>query len=153
MSTANKEPLKMPAQEAFMPYVVGIVLSGGAAVFARSAGFDRDRAFYPTVTIVVASFYVLFAAMSGSVHTVLVESIPMAIFAMAAVAGFKSSPWLIVGALAGHGVFDALHGELLANPGVPVWWPTFCATYDLGAAASLAWLVTHERTRPEVLAR
>ena len=123
-----------------MPYVVGIVLSVGVAVFARSAGFDRDRAFYPTVLIVIASYYVLFAVMGGSAQTVLLESILMTGFAIAAVAGFKSSAWIIVGGLAGHGVFDALHGELLENPGVPAWWPPFCLAYDLGAAASLAWL-------------
>ena len=46
-----------------LPYVVGIVLSFGVALFARRVGFDRDRAFYPTVLIVIASHYVLFAAM------------------------------------------------------------------------------------------
>jgi hypothetical protein len=46
-----------------MAYVVGIVLSVGVALLARSVGFDRDRAFYPTVLIVIASYYVLFAAM------------------------------------------------------------------------------------------
>jgi hypothetical protein len=51
-----------------MPYVLGIVLSAGVAVFARSVGFDRDRAFYPTVMIVIASYYVLFAAISGSIR-------------------------------------------------------------------------------------
>ena len=55
-----------------MPYVIGIVLSVGVALFARYVGFDRDRAFYPTVMIVIASYYVLFAAMSGSVQTVVV---------------------------------------------------------------------------------
>ena len=60
-----------------MPYVIGIVLSVGVALFARSVGFDRDRAFYPTVMIVIASYYVLFAAMSGSVQTVVIESIVM----------------------------------------------------------------------------
>jgi hypothetical protein len=130
-----------------MPYVVGIVLSIGVALLARSVGFDRDRAFYPTVMIVIASYYVLFAAMSGSVQTVLLESIVMTVFAMAAVAGFKSSAWIVVGALAGHGVFDALHGELLENSGVPLWWPAFCLAYDLGAAASLAWLIRREPHR------
>ncbi len=62
-----------------MPYVIGIVLALGVAVFARRVGFDRDRAFYPTVMIVIASYYVLFAAMSASVHTVLLELIPMAV--------------------------------------------------------------------------
>jgi len=36
--------------------------------------------------MVIASYYVLFAAMSGSVHTVLVESVVMTMFAIAAVA-------------------------------------------------------------------
>ena len=127
-----------------MPYVVGVVLSIGVALFARSVRFDRDRAFYPTVMIVIASYYVLFAAMSGSVQTVLLESIVMAGFAIAAVAGFKSSAWIVVGALAGHGVFDFLHDEILENSGVPAWWPAWCLAYDLGAAASLAWLIKHE---------
>ena len=132
-----------------MPYLIGTALSVGVAVLARFVGFDRDRAFYPAVLIVVASYYVLFAAMSGSVQTVLLESLVMTGFAIAAVAGFKSSTWIVVGALAGHGVFDALRGEVLQNSGVPVWWPAFCLAYDLGAAASLAWLAR----RQTVLAR
>jgi hypothetical protein len=79
--------------------------------------------------------------MSESAQTVLLESIVMTGFAIAAVVGFKSSEWIVVGALAGHGVFDFLHGEILNNSGVPVWWPAFCLAYDLGAAASLAWLI------------
>ena len=124
-----------------MPYVVGVVLSLGVALFARSVGFDRDRAFYPTVLTVVGSYYVLFAAMTGSTHTVLLESLPMSVFVIAAVAGFKSSAWVVVAGLAGHGVFDAFHDKVLENAGVPVWWPPFCFAYDVGAAAILAWLV------------
>jgi hypothetical protein len=126
-----------------MPFVVGIVLSLGGALFARWVGFDRDRAFYPTVLIVIASYYVLFAAMSESVHTVLLESMVMTGFSIAAVVGFKSSAWIVVGGLAGHGVFDALHGYVLENSGVPIWWPAFCFAYDLGAAAGLAWVMKH----------
>jgi hypothetical protein len=76
-----------------MPYVIGILLSLSVALFARRVGFDRDRAFYPTVLIVIASYYVLFAAMSESVHTELLESMVMAGFSIAAVVGFKSSAW------------------------------------------------------------
>ena len=125
-----------------LPYVVGIILSIAVAVFARSVGFDRDRAFYPAVLIVVASYYVLFAVMIGSVETVLLESIVMALFVVAAVAGFKGSPWIVVGGLAAHGVQDAVHGHIIANAGVPAWWPAWCLAYDVGAAAALAWLLT-----------
>ena len=127
-----------------MPFFIGIALSACVALFARKVGLDRDRAFYPTVMIVIASYYVLFAAMSGSVQTVVVESLVMTLFAAAAVAGFKSSAWIVVAALAGHGVFDAVHGHLIDNAGVPAWWPAWCLAYDVGAAAGLAWIT---RTR------
>jgi hypothetical protein len=124
-----------------LPYVAGIVLSIGVALFARWVGFDRDRAFYPAVLIVIASYYVLFAVMSGSIETVLLESIVMTLFAVAAVAGFKRSAWIIVAALAGHGLQDAVHNHIVANAGVPAWWPAWCFAYDVGAAAALAWFL------------
>ena len=124
-----------------MPCVIGIVLSVAVAVLARSGGFDRDRAFYPTVVIVVASYYVLFAVMSGDVRTVLLELTVMIGFVIAAVMGFKSRVWMVAAALAGHGVFDAVHGAIIENSGVPLWWPAFCGSYDLGAGAILGWPV------------
>jgi len=124
-----------------LPFAIGIVLSVGVAVFARQVGLDRDRAFYPTVMIVIALYYVLFAVMSGSVQTVVIESVVMTLFAAAAVAGFKWNAWIVVVALAGHGVFDAVHGHVIENAGVPAWWPAWCLAYDVGAAAGLAWLL------------
>jgi len=124
-----------------MPYLIGVALAGAVAVFARYVGLDRDRAFYPTVAIVVASYYVLFAAMAGSLQTVLVESALMALFVIGAVVGFKTSAWIVVAALAGHGAQDAVHGHIVENAGVPAWWPAFCLAFDVGAAAALAWLL------------
>ena len=124
------------------PQLVGIALSLLVALFARGTGFDRDRAFYPTVLVVVASYYVLFGAMGGSGHAVLAESVVMSAFVLLAVLGFKQNLWLVVLGLAAHGLFDLVHGRLLANPGVPAWWPAFCLTYDVGAAAFLAFLLT-----------
>ncbi len=128
-----------------LPYVVGLVLSTAVALFARRVGFDRDRAFYPTVLIVVASYYVLFAAMSGSLQTVVVESVLMMVFVVASVAGFTGSPWIIVGALALHGIQDAVHGAIVVNPGVPAWWPAWCLAYDAGAAGAVARLLLRDR--------
>jgi hypothetical protein len=85
-----------------MPYAVGAGLALSVSLFATSVGFDRDRAFYPTVTIV------------------------------------KLDLWIVVGALGAYGVFDVLHPHLIANPGVPTWWPGFCLTYDVTAAGYLA---------------
>lgn len=124
-----------------LPFAIGIIASAGVAVFARTVGLDRDGAFYPTVMIVIALYYVLFAVMAGSIHTVLAESMVMVVFAAAAVAGFRSSLWIVAAALAGHGIFDAFHGAVIDNPGVPAWWPAWCLAYDVGAAAGLAWLL------------
>jgi hypothetical protein len=124
-----------------LPYVVGLVLSIGVAVFARKVGFDRDRAFYPTVLIVIASYYVLFAVMAGSMHAAVLEAAMMVLFVIAAVVGFKRSGWIVVAGLAVHGVQDAVHGHIIANPGVPAWWPAWCLAYDVGAAGALAWIL------------
>ena len=130
-----------------VPFAVGLVLSVGVAVFARCVGFDRDRAFYPTVLIVIASYFVLFAVMSGSTQTIVIETLVMTPFVLAAVAGFKGSPWIIVGALAAHGLQDAIHGRIVANAGVPEWWPIWCLAYDVGAAGALAWILTSAGVR------
>jgi hypothetical protein len=43
------------------------------ALVAKFVGLDRDRAFYPTALRVIGSYSVLFAAMSQSIHTVVLE--------------------------------------------------------------------------------
>jgi hypothetical protein len=116
-------------------------------LFATGIGLDRDRAFYPVVTIIVASYYALFAVMGASPHALIVESLVGMVFLAAAVTGFKSSLWIVVAALAGHGIFDLLHGSLITNPGVPNWWPQWCVAYDVTAAAYLAWLLSGGRLR------
>lgn len=124
-----------------MPYIIGVVLALVTGVLTRLAGFDRDRALYPTILIVIASYYVLFAVMGGSMHALVIEVVAMSVFSIFAIVGFKSSLWLVAIALAGHGAFDLLHQRLVANPGVPTWWPTFCLAYDVLLAGILAWLL------------
>jgi hypothetical protein len=137
-----------------VPYAVGVVLALLTVILARSVGFDRDRAFYPAIVIIVAHYYVLFAVMGGSTTALIVESAVMAAFVAVAVLGFKFNVWLVVAALAGHGVFDFVHGYLVTNPGVPAWWPPFCLAYDVTAAAALAWLTIRrgrDTTEPETV--
>lgn len=130
-----------------MEFLVGAVLALSVGLSATFLGLDRDRAFYPTVMIVIASYYALFAVMGGSVHALAVESIVIVAFLGASIAGFRTSLWLVVAALAAHGLFDFIHGQIIANPGVPAWWPPFCLSYDVVAAAYLAWLLSRSRVR------
>ena len=130
-----------------MEYLIGLLLASAVAGMAAIVGLDRDRAFYPTVTIVIASYYALFAAMGASTHALLVESLVGSVFLAVAVSGFKSSLWVVVVALAAHGILDLAHDRVISNPGVPIWWPAFCLAYDLTAAAYLAWLLKTSRIR------
>lgn len=123
--------------------MTAILVGGGLALvvglFATIVGFDRDRAFYPTVLIVIAAYWVLFAAMGAGPGVLVREGAVAVVFVVLAIAGFKRSLWLVVFGLCAHGVFDALHASLFANPGAPSWWPAFCLPYDVAAGAYLAW--------------
>jgi hypothetical protein len=124
-----------------LPLVVGVVLAAGVGALGTLVGLDRDRSFYPVVTMVVAAYYVLFAVLGGSSTALTMDLLIGLAFVAAAVAGFRTSLWIVVAALAAHGLLDAFHASVVPNPGVPAWWPPFCMTYDLVAAAYLAALI------------
>jgi hypothetical protein len=126
---------------------IGTCLALAVGLFATALRLDRDRAFYPTATIVIGFLYVLFAAMGGSMRALVLESLAGVVFLLAAAIGFKSSLWVVVVALAAHGIFDFIHSAVISNPGVPIWWPEFCLAYDVVAAVYLAWLLRSGRVR------
>ena len=129
------------------PLLIGVILALLVALFAKLVGLDRDRAFYPTVLVVVASYYDLFAVMAGPGPALGVELAASAGFLVAVVVGFRRNLWIVVAGLAAHGVFDLLHPHLIENPGVPSFWPMFCMAYDVMAAACLAFLLRRDRPR------
>ena len=116
-----------------------------------AVGLDRDRAFYPTVMIVIALLYALFAAISGSAQVLMAESVGIVAFIAASVIGFKRSLWVVAAALAAHGVYDFLHPFLFENPGVPEFWPHFCSAYDIAAAVFLGWVLLVQGASPTKL--
>jgi len=124
-----------------MEYLIGILLAVVVCVFAMLVGFDRERVFYPTLVIVIATYYILFAVIGSSRPALASESLIAGAFLALAVAGFKKNLWLIVAALGGHGVFDFLHHLFIQNPGVSVWWPGFCLSFDVLAGGFLAMLL------------
>ena len=116
------------------------------AGLAITIGFDRDRAFYPTVLMVIASYYVLFALMGASGRTlVIIEIVVATVFLLLAILGYKRNFWLVVGALVGHGAFDFVRRSFIENSGVPHWWPGFCLAFDviLGGVLTVP-LMRHE---------
>jgi len=114
-----------------MEYLIGVILSLAVVGLATVVGFDRERAFYPVVMIVIASYYVLFAAMGASGRTLVIEIVIASAFLLVAVFGYRRSLWLVVAALIGHGTFDYVHHFFIDNPGVPHWWLGFCLAFDV----------------------
>ena len=139
-----------------MEYLVGVILGLVVGAFAALSGFDRDRSFYPTVLIVIGSYYSLFAvmgfaAMGASGYATLGTEIAVGlVFSTVAVLGFKKSMWLAAAGIAGHGFFDFfVHHALATNPGMPVWWPGFCGTIDFvigGWLAVCLWMAPQPKT-------
>ena len=74
----------------------------------------------------------------GDLATELLIYLP---FAALAIVGFRTTMWLVVAGLAGHGVLDLAYPALVAGRGVPSFWPMFCMAYDIVAAACLAALL------------
>jgi hypothetical protein len=106
--------------------------------FAQLVGFDRSRVLYPVALIVIASYYELFAAMAGSASALWLEAVPIAAFTLLAVVGFRLSLWIVVAGILAHGLSDAVHLSVIANPGVPDWWPAFCLSIDVAIGAYAA---------------
>ena len=67
-----------------MEILIGAVLALSVSVFATVVGLDRERPFYATVTIVVASYYVLFAVMGGSSEALIAECVVIVGFVLVA---------------------------------------------------------------------
>ena len=113
------------------PVVIGIVLAPAIVALGRLSGLDRDRALYPVALIVIAAYYVLFATMGGA-EALPSELIAATVFVVVAIVGFRTSLGWVAAGIAGHGVFDwVVHPRLIANPGMPVFWPAFCGSIDV----------------------
>ena len=127
-----------------MEYLIGLILAAAVICLATVVGLGRDRSFYPTVLIVIGSYYALFAAMGASGRIVMIESVVGGIFLLFGVLGFRINLWFVVVALIGHGIFDFVHHFFIDNAGVPHWWPGFCLAFDAILGVFLAvWLIRH----------
>jgi hypothetical protein len=114
-----------------IPLIAGVLLAVAVAALAKVTRFEQERGFYPTVLIIITSYYVLFAILGGSSHALVWESVVAFAFSAIAIFGSLRSPLLVGAAIAAHGLFDLVHHVIIQNPGVPSWWPIFCSSIDV----------------------
>lgn len=130
-----------------MEYVVGVILGIGVGIFSTVVGLDRDRALYPAILVVIASYYALYAVLGGSNTAIVNETIAAAVFVAIAAVGFRTNLWLVAAGTVGHGIFDIFHHLIIDNPGLPTWWPMFCLSIDITLGLYLAVLLLRDRVR------
>ena len=114
-----------------IPFLVGALLAVAVAALGKITRFDQDRSFYPTVLVIIASYYILFAILGGSPHALAWETMIAFAFSTVAVFGALRLPVLVGIGIVAHGLFDLVHHVIIQNPGVPPWWPSFCMSIDV----------------------
>ena len=138
---------------AMLAFLIGVGAALAVGAFGTITGLDRERAFYPTALVAIASYYILFAVMAGSHSALGPELLLFAVFAAVAAWGFRRDLRLVIAGLVAHAVMDCFHGGIVSNPGVPSWWPVWCAAYDVTAPVYLAVLVRRGRVALHAVAR
>ena len=127
-----------------MSIVIGLLLAVGIAALGKFTRFDRDRSFYSTVLVIIASYYVLFAVLGGSHHALLWELVIAFAFSTVAIVGALFFPMLVGAGIMAHGLFDFVRDAIIVTPGVPAWWPSFCGSIDVLLGL---WVIALTRSR------
>ncbi|WP_130618492.1 hypothetical protein [Dyella amyloliquefaciens] len=138
-----------------MSIAIGIAMAVAMCLAARFIGFDRDRAFYPVLLIAIASYDLVFAALTQDAGVIVAEFLLAMVFIVMAVIGFRKWPVLVLLGLVGHAAADVVHPHMIANGGIPAWWPGFCAGFDVATAVVFGFLLyaaihaeSHEKIDP-----
>jgi hypothetical protein len=114
------------------------VLWGALQAASPLAFFWLDAAtVYALGLALIAAVYIGFGVADGRPKVIAVETCVAALFVVVAAASVTASAWLVVAGLAGHGLKDVWQHRtgFVANTR---WWPPFCASVDVVAAALIA---------------
>ncbi len=121
-------------------------LLSAAALIAISRALRAERWSYAASLLVLPALYAGFALLAdapaiavdelrvglpylvgGVVLALLGQRHPVAVTAVVA------ALWLL------HGGYDAIHPQWFVNPGVPGWYPLYCASVDVAIGVYLGW--------------
>lgn len=126
-----------------VPLIVGILI----AIIAISMAKDlqlRPRA-YAIALVALPCVYMMFGLSAGDIGATALEfafGLPFFIIGYVCYKkGFKASGILVTALWALHAAYDIFHHMLVANDGVPGWYPAFCFGFDVMIIIYLARLV------------
>jgi hypothetical protein len=111
-----------------LPALIGATLAAATVWLLSRAGMVRSG-IVALVVIAVAGFWPLFAVASQNDGQIVLHMTLFAAFAAAAIFSSRIGIAGLAIALIAHGVLDAALFTT-PHPG-PLWWPAFCAGYDV----------------------
>ncbi|MDP3293548.1 MAG: hypothetical protein Q8M37_02270 [Nevskia sp.] len=115
--------------------IVGVLVGLGTIAFARQ--IRGEHWVYALSLISLPTIYAGFAWLAGETSIGFQEmlfGLPFLIGGVVLTLARQQFRWAaaIVGALwLAHGGYDLLHPQWFINPGVPAWYPAFCASVDI----------------------
>jgi len=129
----------------FLYAVIGLMAAAGTISIARKiVGPKAEQIFYAMFLIMIAAFYLAFAAYFDAATALRLETTVVAVFVALALIGVRLPLVLIVG-YSLHGLWDLLHefqahaAYFAFNPGqltqIPLAYGFFCAAFDFCMAA------------------
>jgi hypothetical protein len=122
------------------PVAWGVLVGGLQAASPLAFPWLDAATVYAVGLASIAAVYVGFSVADGRGTVIAVETSVAAAFVVVAAVGVTGSAWLLAAGLAGHGLKDLWQHRtgFVQNTR---WWPPFCATVDVVAAAAIAGLV------------
>lgn len=122
--------------------LVGIAAGLATIILARVV--RGQRWMYSIGLLVLPTLYILFALRTGETALIAAEAlygVPFFVggllFAFVSVrhsAAMVGALWML------HGLYDLIHYQLFTNPGVPDWYPVWCASVDGVVGAYVLWI-------------
>lgn len=118
-----------------LPAIIGGALAAGTAWVLFRLGLLRRAGIVGLILIAIAGFWPLFAVASGDDTQLMAHLAMFAAFGTVALFSHRVGLAGLALALIAHGVLDCI---LFTTAHVgPLWWPAFCAAYDVTFGAAL----------------
>lgn len=125
-------------------FFIGVALAVVSILTMHWCRVAYERGTWASAMVAIASFYIVFS-IDQSIGEVQTISIAL-LFAILAILGARFNMWLVVVALIGHGVFDAVVHLIFPDPS-PEWWGPFCLSIDIMLGLWLAFLLVQKRIK------
>lgn len=113
----------------FLNYIIGLVAAFCIFFVAKKYKMLNSNEFFFAILVTITTYYIVFAVEHNKY--ILTEILGSAIFVTLGLLFLRRSINILAILIVLHGVYDLFHAIVIPNSGTPIWWPGFCATFDI----------------------